>query len=287
MTELEAGSVSLTVTSPPYWNAIDYDQHTKDPGKWYRTRKGEPYDEYLDFMSDSFSEVLRVTRPSGFCAVIIGTVLHKGKHYPVPFHLVGRLEDVGWRFHDQITWYKVTGGVKRARVLIQKPYPGYYYPNLMTEQILVFRKPGERPIYADRKPEERAASEVAIDELFKKEMAHNIWHIPPVPPTQKKHPCPFPEEIPFRLILLYSYRGDLVLDPFLGVGTTAKVALALGRRAAGYEIRKEYVDAARRRIGEPLALREAQLIAVFRKLPTLEHGLPKDRARRAHHSKLR
>lgn len=270
MDELADDSVALTVTSPPYWNAIDYDQHTEDAQQWFRTRKGGPYDEYLDFMSRCFGEVLRVTRPSGFCAVVIGTVLLDGRHYPVPFHLVGRLENLGWRFHEHIAWYKVTGGVKRARVLIQKPYPGYFYPNLMTEHILIFRKPGEKPIYAERSREEKRASEVPVDELFKKELANNIWHVAPVPPNQLDHPCPFPEEIPFRLILLYSYRADLVLDPFLGIGTTAKVARILGRRAAGYEVKKEYLAEARRRLREPLALRDAQLIAVFEKLRTPE-----------------
>lgn len=273
MTELRKDSVALTVTSPPYWNAIDYDQHTKDAKEWFRTRKGEPYEEYLEFISRCFAEVFRVTKPSGFCVVVVGTVLLRRKHYPFPFHLVARMEDLGWQFHEHITWYKVTGGVKRARVLIQKPYPGYFYPNMMTEHILIFRKPGEKPVYADRDVKQKQRNRIAIDELFKKEIANNIWHIAPVPPNQMKHPCPFPEEIPFRLILLYSYRGDLVLDPFMGIGTTPKVALALGRRAAGYEIKKEYIEEARRRIYEPLDLRDAQLIAIFRKLPTPDLSL--------------
>jgi site-specific DNA-methyltransferase (adenine-specific) len=160
--------------------------------------------------------------------------------------------------------------VKRARVLIQKPFPGYFYPNMMTEHILIFRKPGPRPVYGERSREEKEQNRLAIDELFKKEIANNVWHIAPVPPKQKDHPCPFPEEIPLRLILLYSYAGDLVLDPFLGIGATAKVALALGRRAAGYEIKTEYLEKAKRRVRGPLSLRDDQLLAVFRKIPTPE-----------------
>jgi modification methylase len=268
MDELEDASVALTVTSPPYWNAIDYDRHAADSNQWFRTRDGGPYEDYLEFLRRSFSEVLRVTKPSGFCAIVIGTVLFGKKHYPVPFHLSSVMEDLGWLFHEHITWYKVTGGVKRARVFIQQPFPGYFYPNMMTEHILIFRKPGPKPIYKEQGREAKVNSRVPIDELFKKEIANNIWHIAPVPPNQKHHPCPFPEEIPLRLILLYSYRGDLVLDPFLGIGATAKVALALGRRAVGYEVKPEYMKLAKRRIREPLALREAQLLAVFTKLPT-------------------
>jgi site-specific DNA-methyltransferase (adenine-specific) len=270
MDELEDGSVSLTVTSPPYWNAIDYDRHAADSSEWFRTREGGPYDEYLDFQRRCFSEVLRVTKPSGFCCIVIGTVLYDGNHYPVPFHVSGVMEELGWLFHEHITWHKVTGGVKRARVLIQKPFPGYFYPNMMTEHILIFRKPGPKPMYAERSREEKEQNRIAIDELFKKEIANNVWHIAPVPPKQKDHPCPFPEEIPLRLILLYSYAGDLVLDPFLGIGATAKVALALDRHAAGYEIKPEYLEKAKHRIREPLSLRDSQLLAVFHKLPTPE-----------------
>jgi len=268
MDQVEDCCVSLTVTSPPYWNAINYDRHATQPGAWFRTREGEPYEEYLDFMSRCFAEVYRTTKPSGFCAVIIGTVLQDHRHYPLPFHLVGRMEQVGWRFHQNITWHKVTGGVKRARVFIQKPYPGYYYPNMMTEQILIFRKPGEKPIYHGRSAEERSRDQVPIDLLFKKEIANDVWHIAPVPHRQFDHPCPFPEEIPLRLIMLYSYRGERVLDPFVGIGTTAKVALRLGREAIGYDTEKKYVTMARKRCQEPLCLRKAQLIAEFGKLPT-------------------
>jgi site-specific DNA-methyltransferase (adenine-specific) len=85
-----------------------------------------------------------------------------------------------------------------------------------------------------------------------------------VPPKQYDHPCPFPEEIPFRLIRLYSFRGDKVLDPFAGIGTTLKVAKHLGRDYYGYEIVKKYHDAALERLDTPLKLRD-QLISRFEK----------------------
>lgn len=267
MDEIESDSISLTVTSPPYWNAIDYEQHVEDPAACYRTRRGEEYAAYLDFLKRSFGECLRVTKPGGFGAIVIGTVLLEGKHYPLSYHFVTRMVELGWQFHQDIVWYKVTGGVKRAGVTIQNPYPGYFYPNIMTEYILIFKKPGPKSIYSDRSSEEKEANLIPIDDLFKKEMANNIWHIAPVPPNHLDHPCPFPEEIPYRLILLYSYKGDTVLDPFLGIGTTAKVARALGRNYYGYDTKENYLITATKRLTEPLHLRSEQLVSEFRKVP--------------------
>ena len=270
MPELEADSVALTVTSPPYWNSIDYDVHANgNAGEWYRTRKYSEgfgdYGEYLDLLTRIFAEVNRVTKPGGFCAIVIGTVLLEGKHIPVPFDVTARLQTVGWEFHQDIIWHKTTAGVKRAGSYIQKPYPGYYYPNIMTEYILMFRKPGEK-IYRQVKGS-REASRSEIDDVFKMDIANNVWHIAPVPPRAIDHPCPFPEEIPYRLITLYSYRGDSILDPFVGSGQTAKVAVALGRNASGYDTKQEYIDYARDRINEPLKVRPLQLTARFEKTP--------------------
>ncbi|NPV14392.1 site-specific DNA-methyltransferase [candidate division WOR-3 bacterium] len=271
MDELKTGEVDLIITSPPYWNAIDYDVHTLDNTKWFRTRKGEEYEKYLVWLKGCFQECYRVLKPGGFCCVVIGTVLYNGKHYPLPHHFVQLMEGIGYEFHQDIIWYKVTGGVKRAGVTIQNPYPGYYCPNIMTEYILIFRKGGPK-IYKERTKEEKESNKIPIDELFTKELANNIWHIAPVPPNQYDHPCPFPEEIPYRLIKLFSYTGELVLDPFLGIGTTIKVANALNRRWVGYEIKEKYVQIAQQRLCEPLYLRE-QLISIFEKIAVKDRGV--------------
>ncbi len=269
MNELAEGSVALTVTSPPYWNAIDYDIHATDKTQHYRTRAYAhgytDYADYLDWLERVFGQVLRVTKPGGFCAIVIGTVLLDGAHYPVPFDLVARLTRGGWEFHQDIIWHKCTAGVKRAGVTIQKPYPGYYYPNIMTEYILVLRKSGG-PIYKDRAAEEKEKAAYPINRLFTMDLANNVWHIAPVPPDLLDHPCPFPEEIPYRLITLYSYPGELVLDPFVGSGQTTKVARALGRQYAGYETIAQYYELALKRLDEPLSIRPQQLIAVFDKV---------------------
>jgi site-specific DNA-methyltransferase (adenine-specific) len=108
-------------------------------------------------------------------------------------------------------------------------------------------------------PEEKEAARISIDRLFTLDIANNIWHIAPVPPRTIDHPAPFPEEIPHRLIRLYSYPGERVLDPFAGSGQTLKVARHLGRNFAGYEIIPKYVALAAKRLMEPLNLRREQL----------------------------
>jgi site-specific DNA-methyltransferase (adenine-specific) len=270
MDELPDEAVSLTVTSPPYWNAIDYDRHTQDAHDFYRTRSYAvgfvAYDEYLGWLRRICSEVFRVTRPGGFCALVVGTVLWEGTHYPVPFDVTAALSRDGWEFHQDIIWHKVTGGVKRAGVFLQHPYPGYFYPNIMTEYILVFRKPG-LPIYRAKSAEEKRVSQVATQRLFTNEIANTVWHIAPVPPGHLPHPCPFPEEIPHRLIGLYSYAGDTVLDPFCGSGQTLKVAKYLRRHYVGYDLAAQYVELSRQRVHEPPGLRAEQLVASFDKLP--------------------
>jgi DNA modification methylase len=269
MIEIDDDSVSLTVTSPPYWNAIDYDIHSENREQFYRTRTYSndfsDYHDYLDWLEGIFKEVYRVTKPGGFCAIVIGTVLLDGKHHPVPFDLGVRLTENDWLFHQDIIWHKCTAGVKRAGVSIQKPFPGYFYPNIMSEYILIFRKPGPK-IYQGRSPQEKSSAEYEIDSLFTLETANNIWHIAPVPPSFIDHPAPFPEEIPYRLITLYSYPEEIVLDPFSGSGQTLKVARALGRRYYGYENIPSYVELTMKRINEPLSIRPKQLVAIFNKI---------------------
>ena len=247
MDQVEDASIALTVTSPPYWNAIDYDIHaTNGNGAWHREREysafGGTFDEYLDKIESVFREVRRVTVPGGFCAIVVGTILLEGRHHPAPMMITARMLESGWEFHQDIIWNKVTGGVKRAGSYIQNPRSGYYYPNIMTEYILVFRNSG---------PKRRGRAKSApIDELFKRDIANNVWHIAPVPPNAIDHPCPYPEELVRRLVLLYSDAGDEVLDPFLGSGQTALAALRQDRTSVGYDIEERYLRLAEQVIAE-------------------------------------
>ena len=262
MPECEDDSIALTVTSPPYWNAIDYDTHTKNSEAWYRERNydglGVMYEDWLNTLKKVFLETYRVTLDGGFCAIVMGTILHKGKHYPAPFDLTSILSNTEWNFHQDIIWNKVTGGVRRAGSFIQHPHPGYFYPNIMTEYILVFRK-GKKPRYGK-------CNSVPVDNVFTRDIANNIWHIAPVPPKTIDHPCPFPDELVRRLVMLYSQEGDEILDPFLGSGQTARGAIQNNRKCVGYEIEPKYIELACQRLYEP-PRRKHQLLPKVEKYP--------------------
>jgi site-specific DNA-methyltransferase (adenine-specific) len=124
----------------------------------------------------------------------------------------------------------------------------------MHEQILILRKLPFHNI-KDKK------SKLIINDLMKKEIANSVWHIAPMPPSYRKfHPAAFPEEIPYRLIQLYSNVGDLVLDPFVGSGQTTKMARFLNRKYIGVDKSPKYVKIAQKRTLEKPSLRKLQLV---------------------------
>lgn len=262
MQQCTDSSIPLTITSPPYWKAIDYDIHAKNgQHEWYRKQEykafGDTFEEYLKNIEKVFKNVLRVTMDGGFCAMVVGTTLHEGKHYPIPMLITERMLKIGWEFHQDIIWNKVTGGINRAGSFIQQPKQGYYYPNIMTEYILIFRKTG-----AIRRGINRVLD---IDELFTRDIANNVWHIAPVPPKSIDHPCPYPLEIVRRLTLLYSQEGDEILDPFIGSGQTAIEVLKHNRTCVGYEIEKRYLELAQERIMNPPKGRKHNLLPKYEK----------------------
>ena len=256
LSKLSANKVALTVTSPPYHNAINYQEH-QDTDGWYRGTVTTSLEEWIEDMRKVFSEVYRVTKPGGFCCIVIGNEIIENKNkLPLPALLLVELtkKEIGWNFFEEIIWNKVTGGKKRFRVTVQHPYPTYYYPNIMHEQILILRKLPFHNI-KDKK------SKLIINDLMKKEIANSVWHIAPMPPSYRKfHPAAFPEEIPYRLIQLYSNVGDLVLDPFVGSGQTTKMARFLNRKYVGVDKSPKYVKIAQKRTLEKPSLRKLQLV---------------------------
>ncbi|VVC05776.1 Modification methylase MjaI [uncultured archaeon] len=266
LTNIGKDRISLTVTSPPYHNAINYNEH-QESQKWYRGTVGISVESWLEEMRQVFSQVYQVTKPGGCCCIVIGNEIIEGKtKLPLPAMLLVELtkNDIGLKFFEEIIWNKVTGGKKRFRVTVQHPYPTYYYPNIMHEQIIVLRKPPFHN-FKDKK------SKLVINEIMKKEIANSIWHIAPVPPSYRKfHPAAFPEEIPFRLIQLYSNKGDLVLDPFVGSGQTTKMARFLKRKYIGIDKSAKYVKIAKKRTLEPPSLRKMQLVPNWRSPKPLE-----------------
>ena len=275
MSGLNDGTVTLTVASPPYRNAIDYGSHVNDPKANYRGKLTLGIDEYVGMVGVVFDEVYRVTADGGYCCIVIGNEINKGTLEPLPALVVSRLLKCGWRLHEEIIWHKVTGGANRAGVFVQHPYPSYFRANIMHESILVMRKGKNR-----LRKKEQAFSGINSAILWK-EIANSVWHIAPVPPGFLDHPCPFPEEIPYRLISLYSDRGDVVLDPYNGAGQTTKVAKHLERKFLGIDIQKQYARYAESRLDEPLHIRDESLTLEFgsegsaipkwTKLPTWKH----------------
>jgi modification methylase len=272
MPELSDGSVDLIVTSPPYWvdpedpllkNALLQDGERRTP---------DSYGALLSFLSECFAECWRTLKPGGFACVNIASTRVKGKLYPLPFDLSVRLLASGWELQDEIVWRRWRGWDKRGGVVIQHPYPGYFYPNRVFEYVLVFRKPGP-PIQEGRSEEAREASRIAVDHLLLHEVNNSIWNVLPVQPRSRarsaagvSHPCPFPDELAYRLVTLYSYVGDRVLDPFAGSGTTGKVARLTGRRFVGYEVNPAFLALAQERITEPTVRRERR-VCRFEELP--------------------
>ena len=261
-----SNSIQLTITSPPYGNAIDYDLHvSKKNSEYYRGITKVSLDDYLDNLVSIFNEqVYRVTKEGGYCCIVIANEVVNGTLIPLPHLLLSRLvsPEGKWSLHEEIIWHKVTGGTNRYGSFIINPYPKYYRANIMHEFILVFRK-------GDVKSGRTQKRDIlpATHEEWTKEIANSVWHMAPVPPGYINHPCPFPEEIPYRLMKIYSYDGDIILDPFNGSGQTTKVAYNLDRHFLGIDVKQEYIDLAQSRlVNEPLHIRSEALIANWKKI---------------------
>lgn len=264
--KLPADSIQLTITSPPYRNAIDYSMHVEGNG-YYRGSTRISTTEYLNDMIEIFNNhVFRVTREGGYCCIVIGNEVVNGSIIPLPHMLLSNLVQPfgNWSLHEEIIWHKVTGGTNRYGSFVINPYPKYFRANIMHEFILVLRKGN---VNSGRTQRDDALP--AKHEEFTKEIANSVWHIAPVPPGFINHPCPFPEEIPYRLMKLYSYEGDVVLDPFNGSGQTTKVAHHFLRGYIGIDIINEYAKLAKGRLhDEPLHIRTEALIAKWQKIPS-------------------
>ncbi len=241
MAEVDDGSVQLIVTSPPYFNVKDYGVDNIGSIQEYGT--------YLKAMRQVFSECYRVLEDGRYCCINVSDVISGDVKYPIPCHYVGIIQRAGFSYRDDIVWKKpsgvgaksVGGSGKRFGTLIQNPFPMYYYPNNVYEHILIFRK-GKFDFKAVSDGE-RENARLDVEEA-KRRWSNDVWEM--VPEIKNKynkdtHPAMFPEELPEAFIRLYTYPGETVLDPFLGSGTTTKVAQALERNSIGYEINLSYL----------------------------------------------
>jgi len=263
-------SIILAFTSPPYHNAINYEDHVKKiEGKIkYWERKELSYDFYRTFLVDRFKELYRIIKPGGHNIVNIAPVAWNGVRVALPFHFVAWMEEIGWKFKEDIIWEKEVARDRRSGVLIQHPYPGYYYPSLVAEYIFVFQKPAgikkENNIFHFRSKKEKQENQINLSN-YQGEMSKNVWKIPPVAPQQNLHPCPFPEELARRVIQFYSYKNDTVIDIFAGSGQTNIVAEKLERRHIGIDTQEKYIQYAIDRINTMISQTELVLSSSSKK----------------------
>lgn len=247
MREVDDGSVQLIVTSPPYNVGKDYAQH----------HDAMELKEYLSFLESVWKECLRVLCRGGRIAVNIANTWRK-PYVPLNAHIAKQLIDLGFLMRGEIIWDKGPSvGISTA----WGSFARASNPTLrdVHEYILVFSK-------ASYKLEETRGRDSGIENLEFVEWTKSVWRSPQeqVADSQKSlwqfdtqskkrahapnHPAPFPLDLPLRLILLYTNIGDIVLDPFMGSGTTALAAKMTQRRYIGYEISQEYCVEAERRL---------------------------------------
>jgi len=231
--------VDLTWTSPPYYNAKSYSE-------W------NTYQDYLDFLENVFSEIYRITKEGRMCVVNLSPVIvqresrgHESKRLAIPFHFFSIMEKMGWKYIDDIVWVKPEGAaINRNGGFFQHRKPVAYKPNLVSETILVFQKPAKFLIdKIVRSYKDEALEKSLVLEEYERS---NVWLINPE--TKSKHLAPYPEKLSDNIIKYYSFYGDLILDPFLGSGTTLISCKKYGRNGIGFEIHEEYVDMTKTRL---------------------------------------
>lgn len=240
MAELSDQSIHFIVTSPPYFNApFDY--------------KGlfENYDQYLGVIRRMAKEAYRVLQDGRIFALNIDDMLVNGEKYPITADATKIFQNVGFRYRDKIVWKKPDGYLRisrRSGVLLQNPYPMYFYPDNLLESIVIFQK-GKFDYHSISK-EIRQKSKIDTKEFQTNNWYKTIWEITNVLPGSKleKGVAAFPDELVYRLIKLFSYYGETVLDPFLGSGTTMKIAKKLERNSVGFEIIRDLESVIRKKI---------------------------------------
>lgn len=236
MPELAEGSVHLALTSPPYWQIKDY-------GVSDQIGRGQSLHEYLRDLYLVWAECFRVLLPGRRLCVNIGDQFARAKVYGrykvIPLHaeVIAQAETIGFDYLGSIIWQKKTtlntsGG---AVVMGSYPHPPNGIVELDYEFILIFKKPGP-PGKID--PAVKAASALTKEEW--KEFFSGHWRFGGAKKTG--HEAVFPLELPLRLIRMFSFAGEIVLDPFLGSGTTLEATLAAGRQGIGYEINPDYLE---------------------------------------------
>ena len=229
---IPTASVHLTFTSPPYYNARDYTIF-------------ESYEAYLEFLVTVFAETHRITKEGRFFVLNTSPVIvprisraHASTRYAIPYDIHPRLTEIGWEFIDDITWVKPDYAAKnRNGGFFQHRKPLGYKANSVTESVMVYRKKTNKLL--DWNMRQYDAETIEASRVVGDYEKTNVWHINPS--ADKVHPAVFPVELAARVIQFYSFKGDLVFDPFGGSGTVGQAAMALERYFLLCEKEEEYV----------------------------------------------
>ncbi|MBK8563420.1 MAG: site-specific DNA-methyltransferase [Saprospiraceae bacterium] len=230
MMELPDDSVHLMITSPPYNATKDYDEDLT-------------LLEYLEFLRQVFTETYRVLVPGGRACINLANLGRK-PYIPLTSHVVLLMQEIGFVMRGEIIWDK---GASSTSSTAWGSWQSASNPILrdVHEYILIFSK-GDYKRHLTKKEQATKRNTIGRDEFL--DWTKTIWQMNAESARRIGHPAPFPIELPHRLIQLYSFETDIVLDPFMGSGTTAVAALRSGRKFIGYEIVEEYVALANKRI---------------------------------------
>lgn len=252
MNGLIPNSVHLVLTSPPYWTL-----------KQYRSSEGqmghiEDYELFLAELDKVWRHCFRALVPGGRLICVVGDVClsrrkNNGRHTVVPLHasIQERCRKIGFDNLAPIIWHKIANAVyevENGSSFLGKPYEPNSVIKNDIEFILMQRKPG-----GYRTPDLSARILSVIPGEDHKQWFQQIWSGLTGAST-RHHPAPYPTELAERLIRMFSFVGDTVLDPFLGTGTTSVAAAAIGRNSIGYEVDSHYFDQAHQRIANETAL---------------------------------
>jgi DNA modification methylase len=243
MMEVADESVHLVITSPPYWQLKDY-------GNGSQIGFDDSYEDYINGLNIVWNQCHRVLKKGCRLCVNIGDQFARSVYYgrykviPIRTEIIKFCETIGFDYMGAIIWQKVTtcnttGG---ATIMGSFPFPRNGILKIDYEFILIFKKHGTSPRVSK---EIKEKSRMTIDEWNQFFSGH--WNIPGE--KQDKHLAMFPEEVPRRLIKMFSFVNDVVLDPFLGSGTTSLAAKKLDRNSIGYEINPEFLPLIKEKLG--------------------------------------
>jgi DNA modification methylase len=230
MKEIPDNSLHLMITSPPYNVSKDYDDDLS-------------LNEYLALLKKAFSETYRVLVNGGRACINVANLGRK-PYIPLSDYISKMMIDIGFNMRGEIIWNKAASASPSTA---WGSWQSAANPTLrdIHEYILVFSK-GDYKRERKKAEMERKRNTILKDQFM--EWTKSVWIMKAESARKIGHPAPFPEELPYRLIQLYSFTNDIVLDPFMGSGTTGVAALKSDRFYVGYEINEEYIQLAERRL---------------------------------------